>query len=375
MNIGILRGFKNSEHRVMLIPEAVQELVSLGHNIFIENGAGEASNFNDAEYESAGAVILPYSEKIFQNAELILKVDAPVPVEYELYKYNHICFSFLYLPNNPERLAALVKCNSIFFAAEIIKKEPDVYPILNAMNEIAGIIAFNRGTIYLEKAEGGKGILLSGVDNILPAQITIIGADITGRSVAKQALLNGAFVNIMDYNYEKLEYFLKNNLSPHLKIYKYSHKILRELLVNTDILIGTALKPGERAPIVVSNDDLKLLKPGSVVIDLSIDQGGCIKASRPTKLDKPVFLHNGIIHYCVTNITSAVPNTSSKVLSKVVLPYIKQITNVGFKEAITTNPELRSGLILYHGKVVNPLLAKSHGFEYYDILEFIELNI
>jgi alanine dehydrogenase len=375
MNIGLLRGLKNSEHRVMLIPEDVNELVSLGNKIFIENGAGEASNYSDAEYESAGAAILPYSEKIFQNAELILKVDAPMPIEYELYKYHHISFSFLYLPNNPERLSALVKCNSIFFAAEMIRKDQDTHPILNAMSEIAGIMAINRGAIYLEKVEGGKGILLSGVNNIPPAQITIIGVGVAGSNAAKHALAVGAFVTLIDNNYEKLENFLKNNLSPNLKIYKYSRKIVREVLVNTDILIGAVLKPGEKAPVVVSNDDLKCIKPGSVIIDLSIDHGGCIKTSRPTKLDNPVFMHNGIIHYCVVNMPSAIPNTSSRLLSKVVLPYIKQITNVGFEEAVATNPELRSGLNIYHGKVVRPILAKSYGYEYYDILEFIELNI
>jgi alanine dehydrogenase len=375
MKIGLLKEIKTSEQRVLLIPGDVQKLTEGGHEVYVENGAGVYSNFDDSSYESVGAKILPTSEKIFQTVKFLLKVQAPTPIEYELYLPEHISFSFLHLPNNSDRLNALLKQKSVFFAAEMIRNSDNKTPILSAMSDIAGKLSIYQGAKLLEYASGGKGVLLSGTKGVPPGRVTIIGAGHAGSAAAIQALSQGSYVNLMDSDYNKLENFKFRVPNPHLEIFEYSRAILREVLLETDLLITSVQNPEQKAPILVKKEDIKLLSPGSVIIDLSVDQGGCVETSRPTTTENPTFIKDGIVHYCVTNLPSLVPNTSSQALSAAVLPYVNLIAQLGSEEAIAINPEIRNGLNLYHGKVVNANLAKAHELEHYDILELLELSI
>jgi alanine dehydrogenase len=375
MNIGLLKEIKSSEQRILLTPPAVQQLVEAGNEVFVESGGGTYSNFNDTAYESAGAKILPTSEKVFKNAELILKVQAPTPIEYELYEPHHISFSFLHLSVNRERINALLKRKSVFFAAEMIENNEKSFPILRAMSEIAGKMAINQAAKYLEFTTGGKGILITGTKTVPAARITIIGAGTAGSNAAIQAVNMGCSVNLLDADYLKLLQFKEKLPATNLEIFEFSRAILREILIETDVLITAVQVPGQRAPILVKKEDVKLLHPGSIIIDLSIDQGGCVETSHATTAENPIYKYEEIVHFCVSNLPSAVPNTSSQALSNAVFPYIKPIAQLGCEEAIALNSELRSGLCLYKGKLVNKKLAEANNMERYDILELLEISI
>jgi alanine dehydrogenase len=374
MTLGILKEIKPSENRVLLIPNDVATIVDAGHQLFVETGAGEYSGFSDKMYESAGALILPSSEKIFQNVELILKVQPPMPVEYDLYTEDHLSFSFLHLSNNSDLMSSLLQRGSIYFAAEMVTNINSHRSVLSAMSEIAGRMAVFNAAKYIEKEFGGKGILIGGAGDVEPANVTIIGAGVAGTAAARTAIAIGAHVTVMDSDERKLE-VLRTHDMPQLSLYEFSRGLLREILLETDILIASVLVPGHKPPILVSRDDVKLMQAGSLVIDLSVDQGGCVETSRPTTFDNPTYLFEGIVHSAVTNLPSAVPFTASRALSAAALPYIMQIAQLGTHEAIALSPEIRSGLALYRGKIVNKDLAAQQKQEFYDILELLELNI
>jgi alanine dehydrogenase len=375
MKIGILNEIRVHENRVLLIPEDVKALVKDGNQVYVEKDAGVDSNFIDTDYEEAGATILPSSEKIFQKTNFILKVLPPRPIDYEMFTENHIAFCFLSLANNPERLQKFLKCNSIFFSAELIKTNDDVCPVLAPMSEIAGKLSIMKAAKYLQKPAGGKGISIFPIMGLLPATVTVVGAGVAGSAAASFALQNGAIVNLLDIDIHKAESLSKKLNNDNLHIFEYSKSIIKELLGNTDVLITAIKKYGQPTPLLLTRKELKIMQNKSVIIDLSIDQGGCLETSRPTMHDNPVFVQDNIIHYCVPNIPSAVPHTSSRVLSAAALPYIKQIASMGFEEAISISNELRQGLSIYRGKTVHPQIAKIHGHEYYPILELLELNI
>jgi len=375
MKIGILKEIKAAENRVMLVPDSVSELVQMGHELFVENGAGSYSSCDDADYESAGAHILPTSEKIFKTVELICKVQPPLPIEHELYQPHHTSFSFLFLNNNPELLKGLLKYNSVFFAAEMFKNSKANLPIMQSMSQIAGLMAVHEAAKYSQKTYGGKGILLFSPPGTPNAKITIIGAGIAGLTAARQSLLLGAQVNLIDIDEEKLQTFTNPNPEAELVTFEFSRGLLREVLLETDVLITAVHTPGRKTPVLVTRNDVKLLKPGSVIIDLSIEQGGCVETSRPTTPESPIYLQDDIVHYCVPNLPSAVPTTASRILSAQAVKYIKQIAQLGIEESVALNPEIRSGLTIYHGKVVNEELAEINNLEYYEALEMLELSL
>ena len=375
MTIGLLKEINISENRVLLIPSDVSSLVQAGHQVFVESEAGEHSNFSDQLYESAGAIILPSAEKIFQKVELVLKVQVPMPVEYELYTPDHISFSFLHILNNPELLSVLSKSGAIFFASEMLSDTNSHRSVLSAMSDIAGKMAVINGAKYLEKQFGGKGKFISGLNGSDSTNITILGAGTAGTAAAKMAAAIGANVTLIDVDESKFECLRSIEHQYNFSFYEYSRGVLREVLLETDILIASVWIPGKKPPILVNRDDIKLMQPGSLVIDLSADEGGCIETTRPTTIDKPVYIIDGIIHFCVTNLPSSVPYTSSRALSSAIIPYIMRIAQLGMHEAIAISPEIRSGLAVYRGKVVNKDIAASLKKEYYDILELLELNI
>jgi alanine dehydrogenase len=369
MNIGLLKEIKTFEHRIMLIPGAVQELVEQGNAIYIESGAGQGSGFNDKTYESAGAHILPSSEKVFSKVELVLKIQPPIPIEYELYSDKHIGFSLLTPQNKPEILQILLKSSAIYMSGGLI-------PSINAaMNEIMGKVAVIQAQKYLERDFGGKGILFSGSCGIPGARVSIIGSSAPGLAAASQALLFGANVNLICDNYQNLVTFKASHSSESLEIFEYDRGILQNLLMETDVLIIAPQKSNINNKIELVNDDLKLLESGSLIIDLSVKNGDSITSSRETKPNEPIYLQNDLVFFTVANLPSFVPKTSSTILSNVVLKYISLMANMGFKEAIATSPDLRDSLVSYRGKIVNSILTENGDSEHYDILELLELNI
>jgi alanine dehydrogenase len=376
MKIGILKEIKPSENRVILIPREVELLIADGHEIFVENGAGAYSSFDDIEYEAAGANILPTSEKIFKNAELILKIQAPMPVEQELYEEHHISFSYLFLANNSKLVNSLLKYKSVYFAAELFTNNINCRPILRSQSKLAGKLAVLEGAKYLQKTYGGKGIMFGGDPPEIPnTQVTVIGAGTAGSAAARYASALGANVNLIDIDQNKLDEFDNPNPETDLIKFEYSPELLHEVLIETDVLITAVQVPGNKAPVLVTQKDLKLLKPGTVIVDLSIDQGGCVESSRPTTPDDPVFIQDNIVHFCVPNLPSVVPDTASQLISLAAFPYIRQIAKLGCQEVIALHPEIRNGLTLFHGKVVNQELAKLNHLEYFEVLEMLELSL
>jgi alanine dehydrogenase len=375
MNIGILRGIKFLEPRVALIPQDVKKLVEDGHAVFVENGAGILSNYDDSEYESVGAEILPTSEKVYEVANLICKVQNPTSAEFELYASDHICVSFLNLADNRDLLNALLKTNATFIASEMIGNVHREYPIFDAMNEIGGKLAVIEAGNYLQQQFGGKGMLLMGTDQTPPVHILILGSGISAQTVAKWALYNQTRVIMIDDDIQKLLHFQQEMHNENLTILEYSPSILREVLLETEVLIAAKHAAGFKSPVLINKADLKLMKAGSLIIDLTIDQGGCLETSRPTTAIKPVFIHDKILHFCVSSLPAVVPHTSSTVYSTLLLPYIRAIAGLGLREALAVNSDLRNGLNIYQGKLVNQDLASAYHLQSYDILELFEMNI
>jgi len=353
----------------MLVPGAVEELIHQGNTVYLESGAGLGSGFGDKAYESAGAHVLPSSEKIFSKVDLVLKIQPPMPIEYELFNEKHIGFSFHLPQNNKERLQSLIKSHAIYLSGELI------HSVKDAMNEVTGKVAVVQAQKYLEREFGGKGILFSGSCGIQGARTTIIGSNSSGLAAANQALIFGASVNLICESYEKLISFKSNQNSESLEIFEFDRGILQNLLMETDVLIITIPNSDEKSNIKISSDDLRILEPGSLVVDLSINQGDIIESSRETKPNEPVYLKDGLVYFSVTNLPSFVPKTSSTILSNVVLKYISLLANMGFQEAIATSPELRKSLVLYRGKIVDSHLTENGDSEHYDILELLESNI
>ncbi len=369
MIIGIPKEIKAFEHRILLTPEAVQNLTSSGDHVYVESGAGNESGFSDKDYESAGAQIEPTSEKVFEKVDLVLKIHPPMPIEYELIKEDHVIFSLLFPQNSNDKLQALLTSHAIFLSAELID------PIKNALSELTGKVAVNQALKYLEKDFGGKGILFSGACGISGARVTILGSSPLGNAAAHQALLFGARVNYICENYHQLLEFKANHPFESLEVFEYDRGLLANLLLETDVLIAGSQVLGKKSKLQVKKNDLTLLSPGSLIIDLSVVKGDSIETSRETKQDDPIYTNDGLLYYAVPNLPSAVPRTSSEVLSNISIQYVRQLARMGFQEAMATSPELRNSLIIYRGKIVNELLANNDDFVHYDILELLELNI
>lgn len=369
MKIGLIKEMKPFEHRVMLNPIAIKELVGNGHEVFVESDAGKESGYTNKEYEGMGATTVPTPEKVFEKSNILLKIQPPMPIEYELLQKDHLIFSLIFPQNNLERLSALQKSNAIFFAGELIK------PIYQVMDEIAGKVAVNQAVKYLERDIGAKGILFSGACGLPGANVCILGCGPSGISAAKQALDYGAKVNIVGEDYQKLLSFKSTHPSENLNVFEYDRGFLNTLLIDTDVLIASTQARGKISEIKVNKEDLKLLSAGTLVVDLSIQQGDLIETSRQTIQEDPIYMRDEVLFYVVPDLPAAVPRTSSEILSNSIIRYIKQLSDMGFEEVIAISPELRESLYLYRGKIVNQILAEEDGFEKYDVLELIESNI
>jgi alanine dehydrogenase len=362
MRIGCPREIKNREYRVGLTPESAKELVKHGHEVWVETEAGTGIGASDQEYEAAGAKIHPDPAILFAECEMIVKVKEPQPEERAMLREGQILYTYLHLAPDPEQTADLVKSGVTAIAYETVTGEGGTLPLLKPMSQVAGRMSIQAGATALEKAHGGRGVLLGGVPGVMPGKVIVIGGGVVGFNAAQMAAGLGADVTIMDRNPEVLER-VGTHFESRAKTRFSNHANLEESVCEADLIIGAVLIPGAAAPKLVTRDMLKCMKPGAVLVDVAIDQGGCFETSHPTTHDEPTFVVDGIVHYCVANMPGAVSRTSTYALNNVTLPHALRIAELGWKQAMRTDPHLAQGLNVHAGRVVYPAVAEELGYD------------
>ncbi|MFA5863055.1 MAG: alanine dehydrogenase [Phycisphaerae bacterium] len=363
MKIAVAKEIKRHEYRVGATPSCVQSYISSGHSVQVETGAGVGAGFSDAEYQAGGAVIVSDRKKMFDWAEMIVKVKEPQASEYELFHPGQILFTYLHLAADKPQTEMLVNRKISGVAYETIQLADGALPCLCPMSEIAGRLAIQEGAKYLEKPLGGKGVLLGGVPGVPRGKVTILGGGVVGKNAAQMALGIGAKVTVLDLSHERLRY-MDDIFGGQITALYSNRKNLLDCLRETDLLVGAVLVTGATAPRLVNREDLKVMKAGSVIVDVAVDQGGCIETTRPTTHDDPIFVVDGIIHYCVANMPGAVPITSTIALVDQTLRYGLSIANKGLVRAAGENLALKLGINTYNGYITHPAVAKSLGIEY-----------
>ena len=363
MIIGVPREIKNNETRVSLVPAGVRTLTERGHQVIVEKSAGEKIGIFDEDYLEAGAKIREQATDIFDEAELIVKVKEPLPQEYDLLREGQILFTYLHLAPAPELTRALLRRKVIGIAYETVQLENGALPLLTPMSEIAGRMSIQIGSHYLETRNGGRGVLLGGVPGTKPGNVVIVGGGVVGLNAAKIALGMGASVIILDLSLDRLRW-LDDILRSRVTVLASNPSSIEDAAKGADLLVGAVLIPGARAPKLVSREMIGKMKPGSVVVDVAIDQGGCVETAVPTTYDNPVFTVDGVIHCCVANLPGAVGRTATFALTNATLPYILKIADRGYQQALICDRALRKGLNVIDGKLVNEAVAESLGLEY-----------
>lgn len=368
MIIGVPKEIKNNENRVALTPAGVTELRKHGHTVYVQAEAGKGSGFTDEQYTQAGASILPTIEEVYGIAEMIIKVKEPIASEYPLIKENQLLFTYFHFASSEPLTHAMIERKAVCLAYETVEKTDRSLPLLVPMSEVAGRMAIQEGAKYLEKPMGGFGILLGGVAGVKPANVLVLGGGIVGTQSAKMAAGLGANVTIVDISLARLRY-LEDIMPANVDTVMSNEYNIRELIQSANLIIGGVLIPGAKAPSLITRDMLKLMKPGTVMVDVAIDQGGCFETSKATTHEDPIYEVDGVVHYCVANMPGAVPYTSTLALTNATLPYALQLANQGWKQACSANEELRKGLNVVHGKVVFKGVAEAWQLPYTDVKE------
>ena len=363
MIIGVPKEIKNNENRVGMTPSGVAELVKRGHTVYIQHTAGEHSGFPDEAYIAAGAQILPTMEETYAAAQMIVKVKEPIAPEYKLIRKGQLLFTYFHFASDKELTLAMTENGSVCLAYETVEKADHSLPLLIPMSEVAGRMAIQEGARFLEKPQGGKGILLGGVPGVKPAKVLILGGGIVGSNAAQMAAGLGADVTIADINLARLRY-LSETLPKNVKTLYASELRLKKELPDVDLVIGSVLIPGDKAPHLITRSMLKMMQPGTVLVDVAIDQGGCFETSHPTTHSEPTYVVDGIVHYAVANIPGAVPYTSTLALTNATLPYVTALAGKGWKQACKEDPALALGLNVVEGKVVYKAIAEVFGLKY-----------
>lgn len=369
MIIGVPKEIKNNENRVAVTPGGVQEFVKHGHTVYVQHTAGNGSGFSDDQYKQAGAQILDTIEEVYAIAEMIVKVKEPIESEYALIRENQLLFTYFHFASYEPLTHAMIKSGSICLAYETVEVNRTL-PLLVPMSEVAGRMSIQEGAKYLEKPMGGLGILLGGVPGVKPANVIVLGGGIVGTQAAKMAAGMGADVTIMDVNLNRLRQ-LDDIMAANVKTQYSSEYNIREAVKTADLVIGGVLIPGAKAPKLITKDMLSTMKPGSVIVDVAIDQGGCFETSKPTTHAEPTYVVDGVVHYCVANMPGAVPYTSTLALTNATLPYAIQLANKGWKQACQDNAELRLGLNVVNGKVVYEGVSQAFGLDYTPVSEVL----
>lgn len=363
MKVGIPKEIKPQESRVAMTPAGVYELVQRGHRVFMQKDAGKESLFPDEYYIEAGAVMLDTIEEVYDVADMIVKVKEPVDSEYGLIKKGQIIFTYLHLASSRKLTEAMMASNAVCIAYETVMTTDRSLPLLTPMSEVAGRMSVQQGAKYLEKPQGGKGILMGGVPGVKPAEVIIIGAGVVGHNAAQMAAGMNANVKLLDINLNRLRY-LSETLPPNVETVYSTKLTIRDLIKTADLIIGATLVVGEKAPHLVTRDMLREMTPGTVLVDVSVDQGGCFETTHPTTHADPVYEVDGIIHYCVANIPGAVPITSTKALTNATLPYVIRLAEMGWVDACKKYPDLREGLNVINGDLVYKGVADSLNLPY-----------
>ena len=362
MKVGVVTEIKPDEYRVALTPAGARELVQRGHDVLVEAGAGEGSAFPDAAYATVGARLAP-ADQVWAESELLLKVKEPLPAEYGLLREGLILFTYLHLAASRDLTEALVDSGAACVAYETVETPNGALPLLAPMSEIAGRLAAQAGAYFLEKPLGGRGLLLGGVAGVAPGKAVVIGGGIVGYNAAVIALGLGANVTILERSIDRMRY-LDEILSGRVSLVMSSTLQIEESVREADVVIGAVLIPGARAPKLITRAMLAEMKPGAVLCDVAIDQGGCAETSRPTTHSKPVYVVERITHYCVANMPGAVPITSTKALTNATLPYVEAMADHGLAEAVARDPALAGGVNVLDGKVTYEAVAEAHGLDY-----------
>lgn len=358
MIIGVPKEIKNNESRIALTPSGAKELVKNGHTVYIQHTAGENSGFSDSAYEAVGARILPTIEEVYAASEMIVKVKEPIEQEYGLIKNGQIVFTYFHFASDRKLTEAMMRSKAVCIAYETVEAPDHSLPLLIPMSEIAGRMSIQQGVHFLEKPHGGNGLLIGGVPGVKPGKVLVLGAGVVGHNAALMAAGLGADVTIADISLPRLRY-LSDSLPKNIKTMFSSTHNIEEELPTTDLVIGAVLIPGAKAPHLINREMLKLLRPGSVMVDVAIDQGGCFETSRPTTHANPVYEVDGIIHYCVANIPGAVPRTSTLALTNATLPYVIRLANAGWEKACEADPGFKLGLNIVHGEIVYPAVSEA----------------
>lgn len=366
MIIGVPKEIKNNENRVGVTPAGVVELVRNGHTVYVQATAGEGSGFPDDMYAQAGATILPSIEEIYGIAEMIIKVKEPIESEYNLIKEDQLLFTYFHFASHEPLTNAMIERKAVCLSYETVERADRSLPLLVPMSEVAGRMSIQQGAKYLEKPLKGRGILLGGVPGVRPAKVMILGGGIVGTNAAKMAAGMGADVTILDTNLARLRY-LDDIMPANVNTFMSNEYNIRELLPTHDLIIGAVLIPGAKAPRLITREMLKEMRPGTVVVDVAVDQGGCIETCKPTTHENPTFIIDDVVHYCVANMPGAVPYTSTLALTNATLPYALQLANKGWKKACSDSEELKKGLNVVQGKVVYKGVAEAFNLEYTEV--------
>ena len=370
MVIGVLKEIKTEENRVCMTPAGVEIVKHHGHTVLVETDAGKGSTLQNEAYASAGADLVDSPAEIYARSHMILHVKEPLPSEIPLIREGQIIFTYLHLAASEELTRSLIRSGCIAIAYETIQKEDGSLPLLTPMSEVAGRMSIQQGAKYLEMTQGGDGVLLGGMPGVDPGVVVVIGGGIVGTNAAKTACGLGAKVYVLDTNLDRLRY-LSDVMPRNCFLLMSSPEAIRELVKKADVVVGAVLIPGAKAPRLVTREMLKTMKPGAVLVDVAIDQGGCFETSRPTTHSNPIYTVDGVVHYCVSNMPGAVPKTSTLALTNATLPYVIEIADKGWERAFRENPEIRRGANVVRGKVTWRGVADAFGLEYTPIEQLL----
>lgn len=360
MIIGVPKEIKNNENRVAVTPSGARELVAHGHTVYVQTAAGTGSGFADADYVGAGALILPTIEAVYDIAEMIIKVKEPIEAEYPLIKKGQVVFTYFHFASDRSLTDAMLASGAVCIAYETVRLPDRSLPLLVPMSEVAGRMSVQEACRFMERPQGGRGILMGGVPGVKPARVLILGAGIVGRNAAKMAAGMGADVTVADISLSTLRHVADVMPANVKTLYSSRHNIEQEL-PHADVVIGSVLVPGAKAPHLITRDMLSLMQPGSVLVDVAIDQGGCFETSVPTTHSEPTYVLDGIVHYAVANIPGAVPRTSTLALTNATLPYALRLADKGWEKACREDPALAQGVNIADGKITFPGVAEAFG--------------
>jgi alanine dehydrogenase len=371
MIIGVPKEIKNNENRIAITPSGVEALTNDGHKVIIQEDGGLGSAISNEDYVKAGAELIPEAKDVFAKSDMIMKVKEPLPEEYDYFKEGQILFTYLHLAAEEELTNALQEKNVVSIAYETIQLADGSLPLLTPMSEVAGRLATQEGARFLEKPQGGSGVLLGGVPGVNPGKVVVIGGGIVGVNAAKMAVGLGADVTIMDISARQMRY-LDDIFGSKIKTVMSNNYNIKEEIKDADLVVGAVLIPGAKAPHLVTEDMIKEMKKGSVIADVAIDQGGCIETTYPTTHDDPVFEKHGVVHYSVANMPGAVAQTSTYALTNVTLPYAQKLANKGYKKALKEDKALAKGLNVYQGDVTYEAVAEAFDMDYTPLEDVLE---